>query len=223
VVSPAAAAGALFDAGGALAAAGAPVPGALAALVAADAFIAAPPPKSSGREYYSAAYVDRLLALTAGAPVADVLATAARLTAHGIRACVRRASNYERFLASDETAAAPAGELVVTGGGARHAGVMAALLAAFPGWALLPCEAFGFDGDAKEAVAFAFLAAECVRGRPANLPAVTGARCGPRRRRRTHGHDSSRRPTAGRPCWARSARRRRSTRPRREKHQAAAR
>jgi anhydro-N-acetylmuramic acid kinase len=36
-----------------------------------------------------------------------------------------------------------------------------------------------FDGEAKEAVAFAFLGHQSILGRPGNLPAATGAR-GPR-------------------------------------------
>jgi len=35
---------------------------------------------------------------------------------------------------------------------------------------------FGVDPDAKEAIAFAILAYEFVRGRTANLPRVTGAK-----------------------------------------------
>jgi anhydro-N-acetylmuramic acid kinase len=34
---------------------------------------------------------------------------------------------------------------------------------------------FGIDADAKEAVSFAILARETLRGRPSNVPAATGA------------------------------------------------
>ena len=38
-----------------------------------------------------------------------------------------------------------------------------------------PFDDLFFDGDAKEAVAFAVLACETVRGVPANVPGATGA------------------------------------------------
>jgi anhydro-N-acetylmuramic acid kinase len=37
-------------------------------------------------------------------------------------------------------------------------------------------EEFGIPADAKEAIAFALLGYETLRGRPANVPAATGAR-----------------------------------------------
>jgi anhydro-N-acetylmuramic acid kinase len=38
-----------------------------------------------------------------------------------------------------------------------------------------PFNEHGISADAKEAVAFALLAAECVTGRSANVPSVSGA------------------------------------------------
>ena len=40
---------------------------------------------------------------------------------------------------------------------------------------VMPSDAVGLDADAKEAVAFAVLAAETIRGRAGNVPAATGA------------------------------------------------
>jgi anhydro-N-acetylmuramic acid kinase len=75
----------MFDAGGRLASQGRILEPVLAALLADDTFIAAPPPKSSGREYYGRTYVDALLALAGPtATPCDVLATAAAITAEGI-------------------------------------------------------------------------------------------------------------------------------------------
>ena len=45
---------------------------------------------------------------------------------------------------------------------------------------VLPFAEHGIDADAKEAVAFALLAVECVTGRSANVPHISGAR-GPAR------------------------------------------
>jgi len=45
-----------------------------------------------------------------------------------------------------------------------------------PGIGVLSSADFGIDPDAKEAIAFAVLAYEFVRGRPGNLPSATGAR-----------------------------------------------
>jgi anhydro-N-acetylmuramic acid kinase len=65
--------------------------------------------------------------------------------------------------------------VIVPGGGARNGAIMGQMRRLFPEFCFLEIDSFGFSGDAKEAVAFAFFAAECVRGRCANLPAVTGA------------------------------------------------
>ena len=65
---------------------------------------------------------------------------------------------------------------IISGGGARNPLIVAQLSKALPGVEILPSEALGVPGDAKEAFAFALLANETVHGRPANLPSATGAK-----------------------------------------------
>jgi anhydro-N-acetylmuramic acid kinase len=64
--------------------------------------------------------------------------------------------------------------LVVGGGGCRNATLMRGLREelSIP---VLTNEDLGLDSDAKEAVAFAILANECIHGHPNNLCTVTGA------------------------------------------------
>jgi len=77
----------------------------------------------------------------------------------------------------------PGAEVVASGGGCHHPGLMAALtrrLEALPG--RNPLRRFDdlfFPGDAKEAVAFALLGYLTLHGQPGNVPAATGA-AGPR-------------------------------------------
>ena len=66
-------------------------------------------------------------------------------------------------------------ELVIGGGGARNPTLMRCFREVLP-MPVLRNEDLGFDGDAKEALAFAVLANECVHQSPNNMPSVTGAR-----------------------------------------------
>jgi anhydro-N-acetylmuramic acid kinase len=132
----------------------------------ADPYFAAPPPKSAGRESYGAPFIARNRAQLDALPLADAVATLTALSVRTVADAIRR---Y----------APPAAQLVVSGGGAHNPALMAGLRAALPGMEIVTTAAFGLDPDAKEAVLFAVLAYELVRGRPANVPKVTGAR-GPR-------------------------------------------
>jgi anhydro-N-acetylmuramic acid kinase len=125
------------------------------------------PPKSTGRERFGDAYASMI---AAACPGPDGVATAVELTARSIDDALARFT--------------PPAELVVSGGGARHPGVMAALerhLTARRGATVrpVPFDKLFFDGDAKEAVAFALLGYLTIHGQPGNLPAATGA-AGPR-------------------------------------------
>ena len=82
-------------------------------------------------------------------------------------------------------------QLIVSGGGARNPLIMAQLSAALAGIEILPSEALGVPGDAKEAFAFALLADETAarprrqspqRHRRAR-PAILGKICHPPPRR----------------------------------------
>lgn len=159
-----------YDIDGRLARAGSAI-GAVVADALAHPYFSAPPPKSTGRELFTPSYVaDFVAACRAQRPActdADVIATAVELTARSILL------SFERFVAE------PVADVVISGGGARNPALVARLEALLAPRAVRPFDALFFDGDAKEAVAFAFLGWLHLQGRAGNVPAATGAR-GPR-------------------------------------------
>lgn len=135
-----------------------------------DPFFAAAPPKSTGRERFGLAFADHLIeqVRSAGGSDNDAVATATALTVESV------ARALERW-----TPAGPEDELVISGGGARNPALVERLAARLRPRPVVLFDQLFFDGDAKEAVAFAFLGWLTLRGKPGNLPAATGAR-GPR-------------------------------------------
>ena len=158
-----------FDAGGERARRGKPSRKALDALLA-DPYFAAPPPKSTGRERFGPDYAARLLddVKRAGGSENDAVATATALTVETI------ARGIERW-----TPARASDELVISGGGARNPRLVELLTTRVAPRPVVPFEGLFFDGEAKEALVFAFLGFLTLLGAPGNLPAATGAR-GPR-------------------------------------------
>src|SRR6266581_2381754 len=136
----------------------------------ADPYCAAPPPKSTGRERFGPDYAARLLddVKRAGGSDNDAVATATALTVETI------ARGIERW-----TPARPSDELVISGGGARNPRLVELLTTRVAPRPVVPFEGLFFDGEAKEALVFAFLGFLTLLGTPGNLPAATGAR-GPR-------------------------------------------
>jgi anhydro-N-acetylmuramic acid kinase len=159
-----------FDADGRLARAGRPIDEVVTELLAAPYF-AAPPPKSTGRELFNAAYVRALIArceeARPGATTEDIVATATSLTARSI------ADAYRRFVPE------PIEEVLFSGGGAKNPAVFDHLAPLVGSIRLRRFDDDYFDGEAKEAVAFALLAHLHVLGAPGNVVGATGAR-GPR-------------------------------------------
>lgn len=127
----------------------------------AHPYFSARPPKSTGREDFNASWLEAALAgLEAAA--ADVQATLAEVTATSI------ADAALQF--------AGEGELLVCGGGARNRDLLVRLGRRLPRWHITDTGSRGIDADWLEAVGFAWLARQTLKGLPGNCPAVTGAR-----------------------------------------------
>lgn len=129
-------------------------------------FLSRPAPKSTGREDFGEAYTRARLteAEAAGARPEDAMATLTALVADSVARAAR------------EAAGGPFA-LIAAGGGVHNRTLMARLAAGMP--LLRPwqrSDAYGVPADAKEAMAFAYLAWQFCAGRPTNLPSVTGAR-----------------------------------------------
>jgi len=149
-----------FDRDGAWAASGRVHPELLNRLMA-DAYFAAKPPKSTGRETFNASWLEQACAGLELAPT-DVQATLAEVTAASVAEAVH--------LFAD------GGELLVCGGGARNKDLLSRLRRRLPTWSIACTGSYGIDADWVEAVGFAWLARQTLLGLPGNCPEVTGAR-----------------------------------------------
>ncbi len=154
-----------YDVDGKLAKAGRPNMQIVAELLAAPYFVA-PPPKSTGPELFNTEYVQGLIqkVRAAGGSDEDAIATAVQLTAASI------GDAYKRFIAE------PVREVLASGGGAKNPVLFAAIQKAAAPMKLRHFDEVYFDGEAKEAVAFALLGYLHVTKRPGNVPTATGAR-----------------------------------------------
>jgi anhydro-N-acetylmuramic acid kinase len=119
----------------------------------AHPYFAAKPPKSLDRDEFAGLMPHHLSA-------EDGAATLTRITA----ACVSRARDH---------LPAPPQRWLVAGGG-RHNPALMAALAAELGPSVEPVGQVGWDGDALEAEAFAYLAVRSLRGLPLSYPGTTG-------------------------------------------------
>src|SRR5437868_9700775 len=153
-----------FDGNGGWAASGT-VDAALLERLLDEPYFAAAPPKGTGRDLFHPAWPEARLGLGTVAPE-HVQATLAALTAQAIAQDVR-------------AHAADAARLIVCGGGTHNGFLMARLADALPGVAIQTSADFGVPVSQVEALAFAWLARQCLVRGPGNIPTVTGA-AGPR-------------------------------------------
>src|SRR5271167_297333 len=124
------------------------------------------PPKSTGREEFGPRLLDRIVADGRRMNLVDydLVATVTALTARSIADACRR------FIL-------PRGavdQLIVTGGGAKNRTLMRIIKSELANVEVITAADVGVDGDAVEAVAFAILGYEMLRGRQGNIPSVTG-------------------------------------------------
>ena len=154
-----------YDVDGKLALAGTPNMRIVSELLA-HPYFSSPPPKSTGRELFNSDYVQKLIAASraVGSSDEDIIATAVELTAQSI------GDAYRRFIAE------PVKEVLASGGGARNPALFAAIERAAAPIVVRHFDDVFFDGEAKEAVAFALLGYLHVNQRPGNVPTATGAR-----------------------------------------------
>jgi len=151
-----------YDAGGALALAG-NVDEELLAAMMRDSYFGLPPPKSTGRERFGSQFFVQHAGILAGLSLEDGAATLAALTAATLAAAI--------------ASVAPAGaRVLVSGGGTHNEAILRGLRERLRRYRVERSGAMGIDPDAKEAMAFALLGYETLRGRASNVPAATGAR-----------------------------------------------
>ncbi len=159
-----------FDRGGRIAASGKVLENVVHIILRRD-FFQKKPPKTAGREEFGREFVREFLRSCGRYRKQDAVATATALTAQSIADAVRRYAPMPARQAGFQ-------EMIVSGGGARNATLVAMLTAELTplGVRLRFSDEFGLPSAAKEAVAFAVLAHETWHRRASNVPSATGAK-----------------------------------------------
>jgi anhydro-N-acetylmuramic acid kinase len=160
-----------FDRGGKIAASGMVLEPVVGQMIERR-FFSVKPPKTAGREEFGREFVSDFLRRCAGFRKEDVIATATALTTRSITDAVRR------FVIQKPGSKDSFREMILSGGGARNATLVAMLAESLAplGIQLRFSDEFGLPSEAKEAVAFAVLAYETWNRRPSNVPSATGAK-----------------------------------------------
>jgi len=131
-----------------------------------DTFLQALPPKSTGREWFSPAYLRQRLqeAQSYNPEPQDIIANLTEFTARAI------AHSYRQFLPRLPH------RVIVSGGGSRNGFLMQRLKFWLGDTMLVTSDQMGIASDFKEAIAFAVLGYLRLKQRAGNLPKVTGAK-----------------------------------------------
>lgn len=147
-----------FDRDGAWGAGGT-VNNALLFRLLADPYLAAPPPKSTGREHFNLHWLQQH---SLDDSPQNIQATLTQLTVESIAAAI-------------EAHAPQTDELFICGGGAYNSHLVRSLEQRLGRISIATTSEFGIAPDWVEAAAFAWLAQQTLENRPGNLTDVTGA------------------------------------------------
>ena len=131
-------------------------------LLLSDEYFTLAPPKSTGTEYFSPAWLTKKLASSPFLSAEDVQATLTAFTATTIKNAINQ---YAK-----ET-----DEIIVCGGGVHNDFLLQLLTQALPEIEMNNSEIYGLDPDYIEATAFAWLAKQTMEHKAGNLAEVTGA------------------------------------------------
>jgi anhydro-N-acetylmuramic acid kinase len=130
-----------------------------------DRYFEVAPPKSTGREYWGAQYVEALSVAYTTGNKRQLVTDMTELTARSIY------DAYDRFILSRHSLDA----IFLSGGGAYNLTLRSRLAELFAPIPVALVDDLGIPSDAKEAVAFAILANETVCGTASNVMNATGA------------------------------------------------
>jgi len=127
-------------------------------------FVSQAPPKSTGRDYFGAQWLEQHVENLSDWNLEDLLASLSLFTARSV------ALNCHQFVDMDGVKT-----IIVSGGGVHNNAVMKMLSREFSPVQVISSESFGINPDIKEAFGIAILAAAYFKEIPSNIPSVTGA------------------------------------------------
>lgn len=133
-------------------------------LLLADPYFAKKPPKSTGREYFNLAWLDKALnSLQMDISINDTQTTLCELTARTIADAIK---SLQITVA----------EIYICGGGVHNDFLMQRIEKLLSDYPVASTAEIGLNPDWVEAVTFAWLARQTINGHTGNLPSVTGAK-----------------------------------------------
>lgn len=150
-----------YDAKGAWASTGQVIEPLLSAMLT-EPYFSLPPPKSTGRDLFNTNWLTTFLSSYLHQPQ-DVARTLVALTAHTI------CNDLAKHCPDVST-------VYLCGGGAKNDLLKQDLQSLLPETMIADTNALGIDVDWVEAIAFAWLAQQCLHQKTANLPSATGAK-----------------------------------------------